>query len=233
MAFGLDLYSKVVQFTRHLPVRHADPSRRVELHAVRHNPTCTLHIGPSMTSPLRLRIFLGALFFLLACTVSTWANAQIATPKELVTTDQVRAELMAYAPQGVESGKTVWVGLQLTHQPEWHTYWKNSGDSGLPTVLEWTLPAGVLAGDIAWPLPKKLALGKLINYGYDGTVLLPVPLTISPDFKPSLLNSDLTVKLKASWLVCRLECIPQEGEFALRIPVRGSTALNAAGKSVV
>jgi len=146
----------------------------------------------------------------------------------VVITDQVRAELMAHAPQGVEPGKTVWVGLQLTHQPEWHTYWKNSGDSGLPTVLEWTLPPSVLAGDIAWPLPKKLALGKLINYGYEGAVLLPVPLTIGPDFKPSLLNSDLTIKLKASWLVCRLECIPQEGEFALRLPLRGSTALNAA-----
>jgi thiol:disulfide interchange protein DsbD len=135
---------------------------------------------------------------------------------------------MALAPQGVEPGKTVWVGLQLTHRPEWHSYWKNSGDSGLPTVLEWTLPPGVLAGEIAWPLPKKLSLGKLINYGYEGTVLLPVPLTITPDFKPSLSNPDLAVRLKASWLVCRQECIPQEGEFALRLPVRGSTALNAA-----
>ena len=181
-----------------------------------------------MTSPRRLRIFSGALFFIAAYTLSIWANAQIAAPKAVVTTDQVRAELMAHAPQGVEPGNTVWVGLQLKHQPEWHSYWKNSGDSGLPTMLEWTLPAGVLAGDIAWPLPKKLALGKLINYGYEGTVLLPVPLTITPDFKPSLLNPDLTVKLKASWLVCRQECIPQEGEFTLRLPLRGSTAFNAA-----
>jgi len=64
-----------------------------------------------------------------------------------VTTDQVRAELLAHAPDGADPGKTVWVGLQLTHQPEWHTYWKNAGDSGLPTVLEWTLPPGVSAGD--------------------------------------------------------------------------------------
>jgi hypothetical protein len=50
----------------------------------------------------------------------------------------------------------VWVGLQLAHQPEWHTYWKNAGDSGLPTQLQWTLPPGVSAGDIAWPVPKKI-----------------------------------------------------------------------------
>lgn len=179
-----------------------------------------------MTVPFRfLQI---ALFFIASAAASIGANAQIASQKTVVTTDQVRAELMAHAPQGVTPGQPVWVGLQIKHQPEWHTYWKNSGDSGLPTQLEWTLPPGVLAGDIAWPLPKKISLGKLVNYGYEGTLLLPVPLTITPDFKPSLLNPELTVKLKASWLVCRKECIPEEGEFTLSIPVKGSTALHGA-----
>lgn len=157
----------------------------------------------------------------------TGASAQISS-KSVVSTDQVRAELMVHAPQGIEAGKTIWVGLQLAHQPQWHTYWKNSGDSGLPTVLQWALPPGVTAGDIAWPLPHKIPLGTLANYGYEGTVLLPVPLTISPGFKPSLLSPDLVVKLKASWLVCRQECIPQDGEFELRIPTKSSSAFNAA-----
>ena len=59
-------------------------------------------------------------------------------PGTTVTTQQVRAELMAQAPEGVQPGKPVWVGLQITHQPHWHTYWKNAGDSGLPTELAWT-----------------------------------------------------------------------------------------------
>ena len=134
---------------------------------------------------------------------------------------------MAHAPDGADAGKTVWVGLQLAHQPQWHTYWKNSGDSGLPTVLNWTLPAGVTAGDIAWPTPHKINIGTLANYGFEGTVLLPVPLTITKDFKPSLLGNDVEVKLKATWLVCRQACIPQEGEFALKIPVKGSTGINS------
>ncbi|MDD2881144.1 MAG: protein-disulfide reductase DsbD family protein [Rhodoferax sp.] len=135
---------------------------------------------------------------------------------------------MAHAPDGVDPGKTVWVGLQLAHQPHWHTYWKNSGDSGQPTTLEWKLPPGVLAGDIAWPVPQKLPIGNLANYGYEGTVLLPVPLTITPDFKPSALSPELEIKLQASWLVCKLECVPQDGEFVLRIPVRSSTGINGA-----
>ncbi|MDF2463102.1 MAG: thiol:disulfide reductase (thiol:disulfide interchange protein)-like protein [Ramlibacter sp.] len=149
-------------------------------------------------------------------------------PKSVVSTERVRAELMAHAPDGVAPGKPVWVGLQVAHQPEWHTYWKNSGDSGLPTQLQWTLPKGVTAGEIAWPVPKKIPIGNLANYGYEGTVLLPVPLTISPDFKPSILGSDIDVKLKASWLVCKQECIPEEGDFAIKLPAKSTTALNAA-----
>ena len=183
--------------------------------------------------PLRhsLRIFF-ATVFIAACAISTESNAQFGTDsgaKSVVVTEQVRAELMAHAPQGVgpDSANLMWVGLQLAHKPEWHTYWKNSGDSGQPTQLQWTLPAGVTAGDIAWPLPKKIPIGTLANYGFEGTVLLPVPLTISPAFKAPLLSGDIEVKLKAAWLVCKKECIPEEGEFSLKIPVKGSTALNA------
>ena len=164
-----------------------------------------------------------AIFVIAANAMVTGVSAENAL-KSVVSTDLVRAELMAYVPQGVGPGKTVWVGLQLKHQPGWHTYWKNSGDSGQPTSLNWTLPSGVTAGDIAWPLPIKIPIGNLANYGYDGTVLLPVPLTITPDFTPPTLD----IKLHATWLVCRQECVPQEGDFALQVAVNGSTAINAA-----
>ncbi|MGH6639949.1 MAG: protein-disulfide reductase DsbD domain-containing protein, partial [Polaromonas sp.] len=168
-----------------------------------------------------------ATVFIAASALSTPANAQNTQSNVLnygggsargpvVATEQVRAELLAWAPDGVEAGKPVWLGLQLAHQPEWHTYWKNSGDSGLPTQLEWQLPAGITAGEIAWPTPKKIPIGTLANYGYENTVLLPVPLTVAPGFD----KSQLDVKLKAVWLVCRKECIPQEGEFTLSIPVK-------------
>jgi thiol:disulfide interchange protein len=153
------------------------------------------------------------------------ASAQIGG-KSVVITERTRAELLAHAPEGLEPGKPVWVGLQLAHQPEWHSYWKNSGDSGLPTKLEWKLPAGVVAGEIAWPMPGKYPIGTLINYGYEKTVLLPVPLAITPEFKPSILGGALEVKLKAHWLVCRKECVPEEGEFSLSIPAKSAIALH-------
>lgn len=181
----------------------------------------------AMTRSLSLLRCGATALWLAALTLPLSAGAQNSS-KAVVTTAQVRAELMAHAPDGADSGKTVWLGLQLTHQPDWHTYWKNPGDSGLPITVRWTLPTGITAGDIAWPVPKKIPIGNLANYGFDGTVLLPVPLSISAAFRPEANNNEIDVKLKANWLVCRKECIPEEGEFVLKIPVKGSMAANGA-----
>ena len=184
---------------------------------------------PAPTSSRQFSNFLVTLAVLACSALPSAAMAQFAAAAgTVVTTDQVRAELMAHAPDGAGAGKTVWLGLQLAHKPEWHTYWKNSGDSGLPTELQWTLPTGITAGPIAWPLPRKIPIGDLANYGFEGTVLLPVPLTVTPAFKLPFLSGDIEVRLKASWLVCKKECIPEEGEFALKLPLKSSTAGNRA-----
>ena len=90
------------------------------------------------------RLFAASLLLL-----SAWAQAALLGP--VVKTEQVRAELVAHAPQGIAPGQPVWLGLAIEHQPHWHTYWKNPGDSGLPTTLQWELPAGVKAGEVEWP----------------------------------------------------------------------------------
>ena len=138
--------------------------------------------------------------------------------------EQVQVELLAHAPQGIQAGQTFWLGLKIDHAPHWHTYWQNPGDSGLPTQLNWQLPAGLQAGEEAWPLPKKIPIGTLANYGYEGSVLLSVPVTVAPGFQPPL-ASTLRIGLQAQWLVCRQECIPQEGRFQLELPARSASAL--------
>jgi thiol:disulfide interchange protein DsbD len=156
------------------------------------------------------------------------AHNVLSAGRHVVSTEQVRAELLVHAPQGIQAGQTFWLGLQIEHQPDWHTYWQNPGDSGLPTRLQWQLPAGLQAGDIAWPLPQKFPIGTLANYGYEGRLLLTVPITVSADFKfPA--NAPLTIQLQADWLVCRKECIPQEGQFALSLPSAAPQSPHAAG----
>lgn len=152
------------------------------------------------------------------------AVAQAATPGPVVKTDQVRAELVAHAPQGLAPGQPVWLGLAIDHAPHWHTYWKNPGDSGLPTTLQWQLPTGVTAGEIEWPTPQRLPIGPLVNYGYEGKLLLPVKLEVPAGFK----GDSLPVKLNAEWLVCKEVCIPESGEFALTLTAGSTWATHTA-----
>ena len=178
--------------------------------------------------------WLVAIVLIAASALSTSASAQInlrtsssaAASAAVVQTPRVRAELVAQAPDGIVAGQRFWLGLKLTHEPDWHTYWKNAGDSGLPTDLQWKLPAGLTAGAINWPAPHALRVGPLLNYGYEQTVLLPVPVTVTADFKAPA-SGMVDVQLSANWLICRVECIPESGEFTLQIPVQGTTASNS------
>ena len=161
-----------------------------------------------------------------AAAMDTPASAGGAAGGHVVTTPRVRAELVAHAPQGIAPGQSFQLGLLLEHQPDWHTYWKNPGDSGLATQLDWSLPPSWDAGEIAWPTPHPIRIGSLVNYGYEGKVLLPVTVQVPTTFAADQANA--TVRLHASWLICRVECIPEEGNFSLTIPVKSSTAMFAA-----
>jgi len=155
--------------------------------------------------------------------VPAWAAGVAGTGGAVVGTPQVRAELVAHAPEGVAAGRPLRLGLLIEHAPHWHTYWKNPGDSGLPTTLAFTLPGGFVAGDIRWPTPARLPIGPLMNFGYEGRVLLPVDVQVPASFT----GDTLAVKLRADWLVCKDVCIPEGGDFALQLPARAATAAHA------
>ena len=157
-----------------------------------------------------LRALCAASAFALAVTVS-------AAP---VRTERVEAELVA-ARTALVPGEPLTVALRLAIDKGWHTYWKNPGDSGLPTTLEWKLPEGVKAGPIQWPAPHLLPVGPLLNYGYENEVLHLVTLTIPADFQP---GRDVALAARADWLVCKEICIPEGADLALTLPVAAVAA---------
>src|SRR5947207_3068116 len=127
----------------------------------------------------------------------------------------VKAELLADTT-AVVPGKPFTVGLLLRMAPAWHTYWKFSGDAGLPTELKWKLPPGWKVGEIQWPVPlKTIDPGDIQTYGYENEVLLMQEIT-----PPAKLDSS-SVKLTAdaSWLVCERICIPGGATLQLELPV--------------
>src|SRR4051812_48269217 len=83
---------------------------------------------------------------------------------------RVTARLVAEGP--VAPGGEVWIALEEMIRSGWHTYWINPGDAGNPTTIDWTLPQGWSAGEIQWPRPKRLPVGPLMDYGYEGKLWL-------------------------------------------------------------
>lgn len=148
------------------------------------------------------------------------------------STVQVRARLIA-SVDAVHPGDVILAGVHQNIIPHWHTYWKNPGDSGLPTSIEYTLPPGATAGEIQWPTPGRITLGPVTNYGYDNEVTLLSTIRIPKDI---IAGSIFSIKSKVKWLVCKEECIPQQVELSLDLPVilpgtdsgRGSPLVEAA-----
>ena len=133
--------------------------------------------------------------------------------------DPVRARLITTS-NGVEPGGTVLVGVHLEQDDGWHTYWKNSGDAGLSTEIEWTLPEGWSAGPILWPAPKRyVEAGDLITFGYSGDPVLLTRITAPRDAR-----GPVTLRARADWLMCKELCIPGDAELELTLEVGGSGA---------
>lgn len=167
-----------------------------------------------------LKIWLSGLFMSALMATAMATATAMANP---VQNPHTRAELVSEA-QIIAPGVPFWVGLRLTPEDGWHTYWRNPGDSGLPASIEWTLPDGFSASEIVWPAPQLIPYGPLMDYGYRREVLLLVEITPS---KKILAGSRVALGAHARWLICEDICIPDEAELVLPLSVGSGGASNA------
>jgi thiol:disulfide interchange protein DsbD len=167
---------------------------------------------------LGLRIFrtgVQTLGLILGLALPLAATPTLARP---VDSGHVQAELIT-SGEAVPGGELV-VALRQTVAKDWHTYWRNPGDAGQATTLDWRLPQGWKAGGIVWATPQRLPLGTLMNYGYEGEVVLPVTLVVPVDAKPGQI---LTLAAEAGFLVCKDICIPEQASLTLEVKVASGT----------
>lgn len=129
---------------------------------------------------------------------------------------QVDAELIAEI-ESIQPGQAFWIALKLKAQPDWHTYWRNPGDSGLPTTIKWHLPEGFKHSEINWPVPHLFIVEGISNFGYDNEELLLVKITPPKNLAE---NKTITIKAQAKWLACKIACIPGEENLSLTLPVK-------------
>ena len=141
----------------------------------------------------------------------------------------------AFAEQAAAaSGTSIRLGLLLEHAPGWHTYWRNPGDSGLPTEIVWrlanedgsplagqTAPLALAASEIQWPTPSRMPVGPLASYGYEDRIFLVQTVSLPKDLP---VGASVQLLASASWLVCKDVCIPGGAELSLSLPVLAAGA---------
>ena len=119
-------------------------------------------------------------------------------------------------------GDKIKVGVHFKLDPGWHIYWKNSGDSGLPTKVKHTVPKGFEIKETQYPVPKTLLReGNILDYGYEDELLLITDLYVPKDAT----NSSFKIKSEARWVVCREVCIPGNKELELQFPITKKAVL--------
>jgi len=152
-------------------------------------------------------------FAILGAGLTPQAHAQAVS--EPVETGNAVSQLISERA-GIAPGETVRIGLYQELREGWHVYWMNPGDSGLPLEIDWSLPAGFETGEIEYPLPHRIPLGPLVNFGHEGTPLFMVDLTAPADAAP---GQTVTLSADATWLICADICIPESATLTLSLPV--------------
>ncbi len=157
-------------------------------------------------------------------------TALVASPIQAANT---RATLLLSASTG-KPGDTITAAVRLEMSPGWHTYWKNSGASGIATSIKWELPKGITAGEITWPVPEKYVPEK---FGDDGKVItgsqdfdqttytlhdeavLLVPLKIAAD----VAIGRVEIKAHVEWLECQVNCVPGKQDVSVALEIGSAT----------
>ncbi len=117
-----------------------------------------------------------------------------------------------------------WVGPEqkfyaivlITPENGWHVYWKDSGASGAPTVVETSAPEGYVVGDPIFPRPKLFYGKEGVTYGYDEQAAIFIPIT-----SPNEINTDeITLDIKTYWLACKKVCVIGEDSNTLTVSTK-------------
>ncbi len=120
-----------------------------------------------------------------------------------------------------KAGSEVTLALDTRPQANWHGYWSNPGDAGFPAKLDWTLPQGMKAGALAYPVPGTLLIAGLMNYVYETPYAPLVTLTVPAGLAA---GTKLPVRLKMDYLVCTSTvCVPEQATLSTDLIVGDGT----------
>ncbi len=121
-----------------------------------------------------------------------------------VTIDTGHANVSLVKFENIQKGQSqTLIGIRMDMQENWHTYWKNPGDSGGPIKVKWSHDDNISISDLYWPTPTLIPYEPLMTYGYKNFVIFPYEINNSND-KNSYIEANI------DFLICDDICVPEK-----------------------
>ncbi len=136
---------------------------------------------------------------------SVWAQS----PDEVISVELISDD------SKIAKGSQGWLGIKVKLAPEWHIYWKNSGEGGYPTTVTWDVPSGIDIEPLDYPAPHLYSYDGLSGYILKDEFWLLASFRVSPKIQ---FKKDETLKIKGLFdaLVCNEStCLPFTRELTI------------------
>jgi len=161
---------------------------------------------------------------MLALWAAVWTSGTVSAAAENTLTSEHLTASLVSEQASVRPGNRLNIALHQEMAPQWHTYWRNPGDSGQAPSVAWQLPKGAVASEPQWPAPERIPYGPLVNYGYSDATSLITEIAVPADWPA---GTPFPIAAEVELLVCSKICIPVAGSLSLTVPTGGETAIAA------
>lgn len=153
-----------------------------------------------------------AIVFMVAAVGSTVQNPVYAQAAKEV---HVKPTLLADSTT-IKPGTEFLIGVEYQIEPNWHIYYKEAGEAGMPTQITWKLPPGFKAGELLWEKPHKFVDSGITTYGYADKTIIAAKVTPPADLKA---GSKVKIEAELKWLSCKDVCLPGKGAVSIDLPI--------------
>lgn len=127
-----------------------------------------------------------------------------------------------------EPGRAMGLAIRFELEPGWHIYWRNPGESGIATSMEWRLPEGWTADPLDYPTPQREDVAGVVTHVHSGEVAFGTRIRI-----PASASGAARVGVKVTYGICRDTCIPGTATLSIPLPVAAGSSITPAWQRVL